>query len=175
MTCSDDATIRVWRRKPKERVAQSRLSIIKNADSGEDWIEEAILPGVHVRGIYAVAWSQRTGRVVSTGGDGMVVVYQEEWADADGEKITVNGEQSHADAEAARTVKMDGVESQGQQSTRWRIITQMDGAHGVFEINHVAWTRKPRPRQEGQEEGEEGELIITTGDDGSVKVWEMSI
>ncbi|KAL9626908.1 MAG: hypothetical protein Q9164_007763, partial [Protoblastenia rupestris] len=159
--------------RPRERVEQSRLSIIKSADSGEDWAEEAVLPKLHARGIYAAAWSQRTGRVVSTGGDGMVVVYQEEWVNSGGEEELGQGEQALPDNEVEGTLKMDGVEPREDQSTRWRIIAQVDAAHGVYEVNHVTWAKKPRSRQLEQEEGEEEELIITTGDDGAVKVWEL--
>ncbi|KAL9103059.1 MAG: hypothetical protein Q9163_001857 [Psora crenata] len=173
MTCSDDGTIRVWRRRPKERLHQSRLSIIKSPDSGEDWVEEAVLPAVHIRGIYAAAWSQRSGRVVSTGGDGMLVVYQEDWVENAEQGTMAKGGETHAGSGPEGTAKMDGLESHEEPSTVWRIIAQIDTAHGVFEINHAAWASKPKIQQGLQGDGEE-ELIITTGDDGAVKVWELN-
>ncbi|KAL8824889.1 MAG: hypothetical protein Q9191_004756 [Dirinaria sp. TL-2023a] len=76
-SCSDDLTIRIWRRVMKERGApqQSRLSIIRSGNMEEEWVEDCRLPQVHVRAIYSIAWSRKTGRIVSVGGDGKVVVY----------------------------------------------------------------------------------------------------
>ena len=153
---------------------QSRLSIIKSADSGEDWVEEAVLPIVHVRGIYAAAWSQKTGRIVSSGSDGMVVVYQEEWFSRDkGTETTLNGDQSDGSGGNKDVEERGGMDEQEEKATRWRNIAQIEAAHGVFEVNHVAWARRPKPRQGAQEADEERELVITTGDDGAVKVWEL--
>ena len=75
-SCSDDLTIRIWRRVPKEKgPQQSNLSIIKSGSIEEEWVEDSRLPQIHVRAIYSIAWSKKTGRLVSVGGDGKVVVY----------------------------------------------------------------------------------------------------
>lgn len=86
ISCSDDLTIRIWRRKPKaprpsNSDGKKYPSIIKPsaADEREDWIQEAVLPPRHDRAIYSVGWSKISGRVVSAGGDGRVVVYEERW------------------------------------------------------------------------------------------------
>ena len=200
MSCSDDLSIRVWRRRPKERVQQSRLSIIRSGSSEENWVEEVQLPKVHSRPIYAVAWS-KSGRVVSTGGDGIVAVYEERWRKAGGDaeskdtkaledgvdRSKVNGDSKTDGAEG-----MEGVttgagstsENNGQQekqaeteevpeATEWVVIAQLEGAHGVFEVNHVAWA--PRRDKNGGSNLEHEELIITTGDDGTVKVWSLDV
>jgi len=125
-SCSDDLTIRVWRKVPKERAPQqNRLSIIRSGSIEEEWVEETRLPQVHVRPIYSISWSKKTGLMVSAGGDGKILVYQEE---------------------------MEGT---------WTVIAQVDGAHDVAEVNHVCWAKK----------GEDQEVIISTGEDGAVKMW----
>lgn len=203
LSCSDDGSIRVWRRRPKEKVMQSRLSIIRSGSSEEDWVEEARLPRMHSRPIYAVGWG-RSGRVVSTGGDGAVVVYEERWrsqgADKEGESGNtevredgVGGQRVDGEARADDgSERMEGVrkdttstaEADGPQekqseaegiaeATEWVAIAQIEGAHGVFEVNHVAWA----PRRDRRTGGnvEEEELIVTTGDDGKVRVWRLDV
>lgn len=59
------------------------------------------------------------------------------------------------------------------EATEWVVIAQIDGAHGVFEVNHVAWA--PRRDKKRGGDGEDEELIVTTGDDGKVKVWRLDI
>ena len=127
-SCSDDRTIRIWKRQPKEKgPEQSKFSIIRSSSIEEDWQEVSRLPEVHARSIYSVAWSKASGRIVSTGGDGKILVYEEK----DGE---------------------------------WIIVAQVDEAHEVAEINHVCWLAK----KDGTES------ILSTGEDGAVRLWEMN-
>ena len=78
-SCSDDLTIRIWRRVPKEKgPQQSKLSIIRSGSIEEEWVEDSRLPQIHVRSIYSIAWSKNSGRIVSAGGDGKIVVYAQE-------------------------------------------------------------------------------------------------
>lgn len=78
-SCSDDQTIRIWRKIPKEKgPPQSKLSIIRSGSIEEEWVEDSQLPRTHVRSIYSIGWSKKTGRIVSTGGDGRIVVYIED-------------------------------------------------------------------------------------------------
>ncbi len=200
MSCSDDLSVRVWRRRPREKVLQSRLSIIRSGSSEEDWVEEARLPQMHTRPIYAIAWS-KSGRVVSTGGDGAVVVYEERWKKAGGNAESKNteargdrveGGEVKGDSETDGGEPMEGVtkeigstlEASGKQekpieteevseATEWVVIAQIEGAHGVFEVNHVAWA--PRKDKKAGSRGEQEEVIVTTGDDGTVKVWTLDV
>lgn len=160
LSCSDDRTIRVWRRNPRPRAEsyQNRLSIIRSGNFGEDWVEEAVLPATHSRGIYAVAWSARSGRVVSAGGDGRIVVYQETLvSDPD----------------------LDQGADDSQHVTQWTVVACREAGHDVFEINHVIWATVPEEdngdARRISKDGKEREIIITTGDDGNVKVWRMDI
>lgn len=50
---------------------------MRPATQGEDWQVEATLPKAHDRAIYSVSWSKKSGRVVSTGSDSRVVIYEE--------------------------------------------------------------------------------------------------
>ena len=202
LSCSDDMSIRVWRRNPKEKVEQSRLSIIRTGSSEEDWVEETRLPVVHSRPIYSIAWS-KSGRIVSTGGDGAIIVYEERWkqpntnaenpgvgaqtegidkGEANGEpKTNTNGAESMegviGEGDATTDANGQGVTNPGYelplQETEWVVVAQIEGAHGVFEVNHVAWAA--RRDKNGGVGPEQEELIITTGDDGVVKVWTLDI
>ncbi|VVT49266.1 uncharacterized protein SAPINGB_P002186 [Magnusiomyces paraingens] len=49
-------------------------------------------------------------------------------------------------------------------SGEWEIETVVDKAHGVYEINSVAWA----PDYQG-----DGELLITAGDDFTTKIWKL--
>lgn len=125
-SCSDDQTMRIWRRVPKEKgPPQSKLSIIRSGSNEEEWVEDCRLPQVHVRPIYSIAWSKKTGLLASAGGDGKIVVYKE------------------------------------QERGAWTVFAQVEEAHDVSEVNHVCWARK----------SEEEEVIVSTGEDGAVKVW----
>ena len=140
VSCSDDGTVRIWRKVPRQQdePKQSKLSIIRATSRNEEWIEESRLPTAHVREVYSACWSKRTGRIVSTGGDGRVAIYEERWKEG--------GE------------------------TEWKVVAQVDGAHGVFEVNHVTWARRV---DRGKDEGREEEVVVSSGDDGEVKVWNL--
>jgi WD40 repeat protein len=160
ISCSDDTTIRVWQRRPKNYAAppptgQGRMpSILRTNNIEEEWIETTRLPQAHSRAVYAVSWSPITGRVVSAGSDGKITVYEEQWISSSQPKET------SADGDT------DGTQS---PSTEWVVIAELDGGHGVFEINDVCWTRR---RDQGCKSNDE-EIIITTGDDGEVKAWTL--
>ncbi|KAL8827288.1 MAG: hypothetical protein Q9170_007074 [Blastenia crenularia] len=182
VSCSDDGTIRVWRKKPnQERPQQSRLSIIRSSRA-EEWLEEVQLPKQHVRTIYSVAWSKMSHRIASVGGDGKIVVYEERSIEglANGgtngtdERVTpvepnvALGEPGApgGNQQPARVSRENGqVKDNGSSS--WRVVAECDCAHGVFEINHVAWAK-------AKVDGSQQEVIMTTGDDGEVKIWKVS-
>jgi len=194
ISCSDDLTIRVWRRRPREKTGgQNPLSIIRSRSSEEEWVEEAKLPRRHERPIYSVGWSGKTGRVVSTGGDGRIVVYEERWrvdastvgnghtngvepAAMDVKEDTINEDQKDAKATTGN-VSGNGpsptaVENEAsKEATEWVIVAEIEGAHGVFEVNNVCWAR----RADRNKSYEDEEIIVSTGDDGVVKVWTLDV
>ena len=51
--------------------------------------------------------------------------------------------------------------------TEWTVVAVFENAHDVFEINHVVWA----PRADKDKRTEDEEVIVSTGDDGEVKVW----
>ncbi|KAF2665628.1 cytosolic iron-sulfur protein assembly protein 1 [Microthyrium microscopicum] len=160
ISCSDDTTIRVWQRKPKEHVevptGQGRMpSILRTHNIEEDWFEATRLPQAHSRAVYAVGWSPITGRVVSAGSDGKITVYEEQW-------IT----EPHLDHSGTSASTTDP----NAPRTEWVVVAELDGGHGVFEINDVCWTK----RRDKDRKNNDEEIIITTGDDGEVKAWTMN-
>ncbi|GAB7335039.1 hypothetical protein MBLNU13_g06897t1 [Cladosporium sp. NU13] len=161
-SCSDDKTIRIWRRIPKDKPAeptgQGRMPTIwKNKDFDEEWVQEVQLPQVHERAVYALSWSKKTGRIVSTGSDGKIVVYEERWLASSSEDVEMK------DASGA------GEEGEKTPVTEWVVVAVAENAHDVFEVNHAVWA--PRADKDKRFDGEE--VIVTTGDDGEVKVWTL--
>ena len=170
LSCSDDMTIRVWRRQPREkRAQQSKLSIIRTGSNEEHWVEEARLPQRHVRAIYSVCWSKKTGRIVSTAGDGKIVVYAERWKAKEQEiPLTQNSHSHENELDAMQAVSKGDVEDK-PASAEWYVIAEIESAHGAFELNHVCWApRADRGRKRANEE-----VVISTGDDGVVQVWTL--
>ncbi|PMD56758.1 WD40 repeat-like protein [Hyaloscypha bicolor E] len=120
ISSSADCTIRVWTK---------------------TWECTATLPKAHDLPIYSTSWSKKSGRVVSTGGDGKIVIYEE----------TTKGRTKVG----------------GEIEREWVIVGILAGGHGPYEINHVTWcTRFDSAKAEDGEE-----MIVTTGDDGVVRAW----
>ncbi|KAL0262938.1 Cytosolic iron-sulfur protein assembly protein [Diplodia seriata] len=159
VSCSDDLTVRVWKMVPKDDGAQAAgrngmPSILRTSSIEEEWVQEAVLPKRHGRAIYSVSWSKKSGLIASTGSDGKIVVYREQWRTDNG------GDAAEGEEQKKET----------QQSlTEWVVIAEVEGAHDVFEINHVAWA----PRRDKGRKSEDEEVIISTGDDGEAKLWTL--
>jgi len=210
VSCSDDLTVRVWRKELSEKergekrmriaeakrgqgragaangeaaplqtgFASSRLpSVIRPPTSTEKWVEEARLPAVHVRPVYALDWSAKTGLIVTCGGDGLIAVYREFAASASGaaEDVVMNGTAEHneqdQDQDAGDIKKL---------KTEWRVVAAMEAAHDEYEINHVCWApvRDQRRQLDAGEvvdssDRDDEEYIVSTGDEGDVKVWRL--
>lgn len=163
VSCSADLTLRVWRKIVKDNALPAQNpttgprvpSIIRPAGLEETWIEEAELPIRHDRAIYSVAWSKKSGLIASTGGDGRIVVYAERAVAASDAMDT---------REAGDAVPAD--EEEGRTKTEWVVIREIEAAHDIYEVNHVCWAR--RADRKG---GESEEVLLSTGDDGAVRVW----
>lgn len=166
ITSSADATIKVWR---KVVTGDSQglprgngiPSTMRATSQDETWVVESTLPKVHDRAIYSVSWSKKTGRIVSTGSDSKIIVYEE---------------RPRTDISTAPIAASDNTASNGetkeresQPATEWHVVAQVELGHGPYEINHATWC----PRFDGGRKGEE-EMIVTTGDDGIVKAWTLS-
>ncbi|KAF2467108.1 cytosolic iron-sulfur protein assembly protein 1 [Lindgomyces ingoldianus] len=164
-TSSDDCSVRIWRRKPREGSAQtsSRLgmpNIIRSVAIDEEWFQETILPQQHERAIYSLSWSRRSGMIASAGSDGKILVYKERWKNVMPNGVKADGTVDHSDSDA-----MEGVEN--ASLTEWVVVAELFSAHDVFEINHVCWAKRSDKGRRSEDE----EVIVSTGDDGEVKVW----
>ena len=80
-----------------------------------------------------------------------------------------NGADEESKGHRALTAESDS----GPHPTDWVVVAHIEGAHGVFEVNHVAWAT--RMVKTGGSTPEEQDLIITSGDDRVVKVWRFDI
>ena len=171
-SCSDDMSIRIWQRQPRDKGAeQSKLSIIRTNSIEEDWTQEAQLPKRHERAIYSISWSKRSGRIVSSGGDGKIVVYEERWAIKDVPQIHSHDSADHS----ATTDTMQGVDNEkvgvGPAPTEWVVLAEIEGAHGVFEVNHICFARRADRGRRSEDE----EVVVSTGDDGVVQIWSIDV
>ncbi|KAK7511248.1 WD40-repeat-containing domain protein [Phyllosticta citriasiana] len=166
VSCSDDLTVRVWRRVPRDTEASAQgkngmPSILRNNSIEEEWVEEARLPQRHERAIYSVAWSKQTGLIASTGSDGKIVVYKEQWRSSEPEPASADGA---PDGESGAQAP-----NMSPALTQWAVVAEVEGAHDVFEINHVIWaTRRDKGRR-----SEDEEVLVSTGDDGEAKIWTL--
>ncbi|KAG9244376.1 putative cytosolic iron-sulfur protein assembly protein 1 [Calycina marina] len=151
ISSSADCTIRVWSLAQSEPQPNkpsyfnsSIPSTMRPAPADEKWVCVDKFPAAHDFPIYSIDWSKKTGRVVSTGGDGKVVIYEE----------TTKGRSSVG----------------GKIEKGWAIIGVLENAHGPYEINHVTWcTRYDAGRTKDGEE-----MIVTTGDDGIARAWAIT-
>lgn len=205
-SCSDDLTIRIWRKQlnDKERVErQSRIeaaklesrtdlkqperqqrqtgfsgplpSTMRVSTSTETWIQESKLPLIHLRSIYALDWSTRTGLIVSCGGDGLIVVYREVTSpttitDSSDTDITM----SNAPSATQYSENGDEEDILPKLKTEWKVVTAIEAAHDEYEVNHVCWAGICDSRNgDGGDEDEGEEYIISTGDEGDVRVWKV--
>lgn len=158
--------------------SSSRLpSVIRPPTSTERWSEESRLPAVHVRSIYAIDWSSRTGLVVSCGGDGLIAVYREVTvAPEQKEDVVMNGTTETA-------AHNNGVteEDIAKVKTQWKLVAMIEAAHDEYEVNHVCWAVKRDVKQDqssggvgtAQSNDDGEEYIVSTGDDGDVKIWRL--
>lgn len=167
VTCSDDCTVRIWRRMPQDQPESASEntgipSILRSAAIDEDWYQDVILPQVHERAIYSVSWSRTTGLIASAGSDGKIIIYKEQWKTtiSNGTQVAGNGQPMDVNAEKT---------SEHASPTEWVVVAELFSAHDVFEINHVTWA--PRVDKGKRWEGEE--VVVSTGDEGEVKVWTL--
>lgn len=189
MTWSADRTVRVWTLKEEEVEEEEEEEAPRHAWSGlggnipntmrrslrEEWECTATLPSAHTRDIYSVAWSGETGLVASTGSDGVVVIYREE-VDAGN---SVNEEEAAAAAELDGDVHMTNGHSEKKKkngaeeaSRTWKVLSTTVNAHGPYEINHVTWCKRYDADCPPERRGVE-EMLVTTGDDGIVRPWQV--
>lgn len=195
LTWSADGTVRVWTLHEEsdedEEGAQDRPQHAWGGLGGgipntmrrslkEEWSCTAVLPKAHTRDIYSAAWSAESGLVASTGSDGVVAVYRENvdennaQAAAAASTATTTTTDAEAVAELDGDVHMTNGQQQTQQSSpSWSIVATTSNAHGPYEINHVVWCKRFDPGCPPERRGVD-EMLVTTGDDGIVRPWQLS-
>lgn len=193
-SCSDDKTVRIWRQQVRERNATSSSdtgvpSMIHTEGIDETWFEEHQLPDMHDLAVYSVAWSKRTGLLASAGADGRLVVYEERFtlsSSSSPSSSPASVEMHDADDNASPAVPNGSPTQQEQQQTpqktEWRVVAVVEASHGIYEVNHVCWAnRADRDRaatkttssDEPSMRDVQEEMLLSSGDDGTVKAWKV--
>jgi hypothetical protein len=86
------------------------------------------------------------------------------------ERLVVESPAESMETDPPTSADGTAADSPAAPRSEWRVIATVDGAHGIYEINHVTWAKRAdRERTEGADE----EVLITTADDGTVKVWTL--
>ncbi|KAI1858602.1 hypothetical protein JX265_010695 [Neoarthrinium moseri] len=196
MTWSADRTVRLWTLQEEDdgdgddgagtapRHAWGGLGGIPNTmrrSLKEEWKCTAVLPQAHTRDIYSAAWSADSGLLASTGSDGVIAVYKEEPQQASAAAGNGTG---MTDAEAAVALDGDVPMTNGHSTagggktpeappTAWRVMATVAGAHGPYEVNHITWCKRYDAACPSERRGVE-EMLVTTGDDGVVRPWQVS-
>ncbi|KAI1656484.1 WD40 repeat-like protein [Daldinia decipiens] len=181
LTWSADRTVRIWTLKEEEdeeeapQHAWGSLGGIPNTMRRalkEEWVCTAVLPTAHTRDIYSASWSPGAGMVASTGSDGIIAIYRE---DEVGSTNGVHATDDEAAAELDGDVQMTNghaESSKPQESRRWKLISTTPNAHGAYEVNHITWCKRYdqgcAPERRGIEE-----MLVSTGDDGIVRPWQI--
>ncbi|KAI1210522.1 WD40 repeat-like protein [Annulohypoxylon truncatum] len=184
MTWSADKTIRIWTLKEEDEEEEERTQHAWGGGGGlggipntmrrslkEEWECTAVLPQAHTRDIYSATWSPETGMVASTGSDGVIAVYAESTTSEAGPNGTVEDE---AAAELDGDVPMTNghAEEKPQESKKWKVVSTTSAAHGPYEVNHITWCKRYDQGCPPERRGIE-EMLVTTGDDGIVRPWQV--
>ncbi|KAK0626165.1 WD40-repeat-containing domain protein [Immersiella caudata] len=162
LTFSADKTVRIWTLKVEE--AEEEEGMTNNPWGGipntmrtelkEEWECTDVFPRVHSRDVYSATWSKDTGMVASAGSDGIIALYAE-------------------DATPKEDVDMESATNAAAPATsRWKVLAAVEDGHGPYEINHITWCKRFDP---GTERKGEEEMLVTTGDDGVVRPWQVRI
>ncbi|KAI1780591.1 WD40 repeat-like protein [Hypoxylon cercidicola] len=179
-----DCTVRVWTLKEED---EEEVEAPQHAWGGglggipntmrrslkEEWECTAILPKAHTRDVYAASWSPETGMVASSGSDGIIAVYREE------EDINSTNGTAHATDDEAAAMELDGDipmtnghTEKPRGSRKWKTVSTTPNAHGPYEVNHITWCKRYDQGCPPEKRGVE-EMLVTTGDDGIVRPWQV--
>ncbi|RKF55644.1 putative cytosolic iron-sulfur protein assembly protein 1 [Golovinomyces cichoracearum] len=133
MSASADLTIRLWSKvsapPPSNRPSYYDSFIPSTMRPGpvmETWEVSASLPQVHKLPIYSISWSEKSGRVLSAGSDGKIVLYEE----------CLIGRQAVG----------------GNIEREWTVIGIFGSSHGPYEVNHITWCGRWDDGRQGEEE-----------------------
>ncbi|EFQ98957.1 cytosolic iron-sulfur protein assembly protein 1 [Nannizzia gypsea CBS 118893] len=176
-SCSDDRTIRIWKKvsdpaiSTPQNVHHSIPGTIRTNTTEETWVQESVLPKEHDMSIYSVAWSKATGLLASAGADGKIVIYQERQKLNHHVNVDLGEDAVESKRDTHFTDKQQELDNRSMER-EWCVLSTMEAAHGVNEINHICWaTRGPRREDQITQK----EMLLTTGDNGIVKAWTVSM
>ncbi|GKT49425.1 putative D-/L-hydantoinase subunit A [Colletotrichum spaethianum] len=171
LSYSADQTIRIWTLQVDDEDDDGPGATFRGGLGGipntmrrslrEEWVCTAVLPKAHTRDIYSVTWSATSGMVASTGSDSVVAVYREDKSAA-----AVDDQTNGAAAAAGNPAELPA------GSSKWRVVAEVPNAHGPYEINHITWCKRYDAACE--KKGVE-EMLVTTGDEGLVKPWQVVV
>ncbi|EFX02103.1 WD repeat protein [Grosmannia clavigera kw1407] len=137
----------------------------------EEWSCTAVLPRAHSRDIYSAAWSGATGLVASTGSDGVVVLYAEQDRTDGSDKPVVTEDEAAEELDGDIPMpRGHGHNATSGTAKQWRVLASVTNAHGPYEINNITWCRR---YDAGAKLGGLEEMLVTTGDDGVVRPWQI--
>ncbi|KAI1388418.1 WD40 repeat-like protein [Hypoxylon trugodes] len=186
MSWSADKTVRIWTLKEEEDEEEDRPQHVWGGLGGipntmrrslkEEWECTAVLPTAHTRDIYSAAWSPESGMVASTGSDGIIAVYREDKEGVNGTRHAT--EDDEAAAELDGDVHMtnghteNGTKPKESESYKWKLLSTTKNAHGPYEVNHVTWCKRYDQGCPPERRGIE-EMLVSTGDDGIVRPWQI--
>ena len=102
---------------------------------------------------------------MTAGSDGKIVVYVEEETTGHNMDFTMNDGQDATTPDGATAV----TEKIPEAARSWKVIWEVEAAHGVYEVNHVCWARRCDRGKSSLSE----EVVVSTGDDGEVKIWTL--
>lgn len=126
-------------------------SLISRGSNPDSLFDEIVHTAAHTRSVFSLSWTSGglpadqggLGLLASAGGDGKIVVWQ----------VKTNTPSSSESEEA------------GAGGVSLHPIAAIRDAHGVSDVNSVAWC----VREDGKGQG----MLSSCGDDGSVKVWRI--
>ncbi|KAI1005085.1 putative cytosolic iron-sulfur protein assembly protein 1 [Podosphaera aphanis] len=92
-------------------------------------------------------------------------IYSISWSKMSGRVLSAGGDGKIA-VYAEKTIGRSTVGASIE--TQWYIIGILGSSHGPYEVNHITWCGRWDNGRQGEEE-----MVVTTGDDGSVKAWKI--
>ncbi|GKT86856.1 LOW QUALITY PROTEIN: WD repeat domain-containing protein [Colletotrichum tofieldiae] len=178
LSYSADQTIRIWSLQVEEEDDGGPGAAFRGGLGGipntmrrslrEEWVCTAVLPKAHTRDIYSVTWSATSGMHRERQRGGGLPGGRER-----GRRERQDGRHGgcrHGRDAAAAAAGNPSEPPAG--SSKWRVVAEVPNAHGPYEINHVTWCKR---YDAGSDNKGVEEMLVTTGDEGLVKPWQVVV
>ena len=91
-------------------------------------------------------------------------------ATANGTAEDVGNGETYTEPTNATTTTAENIPETG-----WTVLASIEAAHGLDEVNHICWAKRAdhKGQVDSKDADGEEEVLLTTGDDGQVKVWRL--